>query len=339
MTSALIIGVTGQDGSYLSDFLLKKNYDVYGTFRRTSHKCFERLEEINILDQIHTIKADLADQGSIQNAIKKSNPEEVYNLAAQSFVGTSFEQPILTSDITGLGTLRILESIKQIKPDVKFYQASSSEMFGNYPGVKDEHSPFLPRSPYGVAKIFAHNMTQHYREAYNLFASCGILFNHESPLRGLEFVTRRISYELAQIKYKKRNKIRLGNLKAKRDWGFAGDYVEAMWLMMQQNHPNDYVIATGESHSVEEFLSLATEIAGLGDWHDFIEIDKVLIRPTDIDDLVGDSSKARKELGWKPKVNFKKLVKMMVEHDIDYFRHYVDPFDMKYNPKSTNYFL
>ena len=323
MTKALILGVTGQDGTYLSEFLLKKNYDVFGTFRRTSHKCFERLEEINIFDQIHTIKTDLADQGSIQNAIKQSNPDEIYNLAAQSFVGTSFEQPILTSDITGLGTLRVLEAIKQVKHDVKFYQASSSEMFGNYSEMKNEHSPFLPRSPYGVAKVFAHNMVNHYREAYDLFASCGILFNHESPLRGLEFVTRRISYELAQIKFKKKNKIHLGNLNAKRDWGFAGDYVEAMWLMMQQDHPDDYVIATGESHSVEEFLSLATEIAGLGDWHDLVEIDKELLRPTDIEDLVGNSSKARKELGWKPKVNFKELVKMMVEHDIDYFRHSV----------------
>ncbi|RZD48828.1 MAG: GDP-mannose 4,6-dehydratase [Thaumarchaeota archaeon] len=329
MTKALILGVTGQDGTYLSDFLLKKNYDVFGTFRRTSHKCFERLEEINIFDQVHTIKVDLADQGSLQNAIKKSNPDEIYNLAAQSFVGTSFTQPILTSDITGLGTLRVLEAINQIKPDVKLYQASSSEMFGNYPEIKNEHSPFLPRSPYGVAKVFAHQMTKHYREAYDLFASCGILFNHESPLRGLEFVTRRISYELAQIKYKKKDKIHLGNLKAKRDWGYAGDYVEAMWLMMQQNHPDDYVIATGESHSVEEFLSLATEIAGLGDWHDFVEIDETFLRPTDIDDLVGDPSKAKKELGWKPKVNFKQLVKMMVEHDIDYFRHYADPFEMK----------
>ena len=323
MTKALILGVTGQDGTYLSEFLLKKNYDVFGTFRRTSHKCFERLEEINIFDQVHTIKVDLADQGSIQNAIKQSNPDEIYNLAAQSFVGTSFEQPILTSDITGLGTLRVLEAIKQVKDDVKFYQASSSEMFGNYSEMKNEHSPFLPRSPYGVAKVFAHNMVNHYREAYDLFASCGILFNHESPLRGLEFVTRRISYELAQIKFKKKNKIHLGNLRAKRDWGFAGDYVEAMWLMMQQDHPDDYVIATGESHSVEEFLSLATEIAGLGDWHDLVEIDKKLLRPTDIEDLVGNSSKASKELGWKPKVNFKQLVKMMVEHDIDYFRHSV----------------
>lgn len=326
---ALIFGVTGQDGAYLADFLLKKNYDVYGTFRRTSHKCFERIEEMQNFEKITTIKADLADQGSLQNAIKESEPDEIYNLAAQSFVGTSFSQPILTSDITGLGTLRVLESIKQVNPDVKFYQASSSEMFGNYSGIKNETSPFLPRSPYGVAKIFAHSMTKHYREAYGLFACCGILFNHESPLRGLEFVTRRISYEISQIKYKKKkDKIHLGNLKAKRDWGFAGDYVEAMWLMLQQKNPDDYVIATGESHSVEEFLSLATEIADLGDWHNLVEIDKKLLRPTEIDDLVGDSTKARDVLGWKPKISFKELVKMMVEHDMDYFRHQVDPFEL-----------
>ena len=329
---ALIFGVTGQDGAYLADFLLRKNYEVFGTFRRTSHKCFERIEEMQNMEKINTIKADLADQGSLQNAIKESEPDEIYNLAAQSFVGTSFSQPILTSDITGLGTLRVLESIRQVNPDTKFYQASSSEMFGNYPGAKNESSPFLPRSPYGVAKIFAHNMTKHYREAYDLFACCGILFNHESPLRGLEFVTRRISYEISQIKYKKKkDKIHLGNLKAKRDWGFAGDYVEAMWLMLQQNNPDDYVIATGESHSVEEFLSLATEITDLGDWHDLVEIDKKLLRPTEIDDLLGDSSKAQQILSWKPKVSFKELVKMMVEHDMDYFRHQVDPFELGLN--------
>jgi len=329
---ALIFGVTGQDGAYLADFLLRKNYEVFGTFRRTSHKCFERIEEMQNMEKINTIKADLADQGSLQNAIKESEPDEIYNLAAQSFVGTSFSQPILTSDITGLGTLRVLESIRQVNPDTKFYQASSSEMLGNYPGAKNESSPFLPRSPYGVAKIFAHNMTKHYREAYDLFACCGILFNHESPLRGLEFVTRRISYEISQIKYKKKkDKIHLGNLKAKRDWGFAGDYVEAMWLMLQQNNPDDYVIATGESHSVEEFLSLATEITDLGDWHDLVEIDKKLLRPTEIDDLLGDSSKAQQILGWKPKVSFKELVKMMVEHDMDYFRHQVDPFELGLN--------
>ena len=329
---ALIFGVTGQDGAYLADFLLRKNYEVFGTFRRTSHKCFERIEEMQNMEKINTIKADLADQGSLQNAIKESEPDEIYNLAAQSFVGTSFSQPILTSDITGLGTLRVLESIRQVNPDTKFYQASSSEMFGNYPGAKNESSPFLPRSPYGVAKIFAHNMTKHYREAYDMFASCGILFNHESPLRGLEFVTRRISYEISQIKYKKKkDKIHLGNLKAKRDWGFAGDYVEAMWLMLQQNNPDDYVIATGESHSVEEFLSLATEITDLGDWHDLVEIDKKLLRPTEIDDLLGDSSKAQQILSWKPKVSFKELVKMMVEHDMDYFRHQVDPFELGLN--------
>lgn len=326
MKKALIIGVTGQDGTYLSDFLLKKNYEVFGTFRRTSHKCFERLEEIKILDRINTIKADITDQVSLHNAIKKSDPDEIYNLAAQSFVGASFSQPILTSEVTGLGTLKLLETVKQIKSDVRFYQASSSEMFGNYAGIKNEKSAFFPRSPYGVAKVFAHDMTKHYREAYNIFACCGILFNHESPLRGLEFVTRRISYEIAQIKLKKRDKIRLGNIKAKRDWGFAGDYVEAMWLMLQHKIAEDYVIATGESHSVEEFLSLAVEIAGLGDWHELVEIDQSFMRPTDIDELIGDSAKANNELGWKPKVAFKELVKLMVEHDIDYVKRNVDRF-------------
>ncbi len=328
MKRALIFGVTGQDGTYLADFLVKKKYEVFGTFRRTSHKCFERLEETGVFDKINTIKADLADQGSLQNAIKKSEPDEIYNLAAQSFVGTSFEQPILTSDITGLGTLRVLEAIRQSSPHVKFYQASSSEMFGNYPGIKNENSPFIPRSPYGVAKVFAHHMTNHYREAYEMFACSGILFNHESPLRGLEFVTRRISYELAQIKFnKKKDKIHLGNIKAKRDWGFAGDYIEAMWLMLQQKEPEDYVIATGESHSVEEFLAIAIEIAGMGDWHDLIEIDQKYIRPTDIEELVGDSSTARINLKWKPTISFKELVKLMVIHDINLFRHQVDPFD------------
>ena len=317
MKNALIFGLTGQDGAYLSQFLLKKKYNVYGTFRRTSHKCFERLEEMKTYENVHSIKADLSDYGSIVTAIKQSNPDEIYNLAAQSFVGASFQQPILTSDITGLGVLRILESIKEHAPDAKFYQASSSEMFGNYLGAKNEESPFIPRSPYGVAKVFGHHITNHYREAYDIFGCCGILFNHESPLRGLEFVTRKITDSLARIKFKKSQKLTLGNIYSKRDWGFAGDYVEAMWLMLQQKNPDDYVIATGKSHSVEEFLTLATEYAELGDWHDFVKIDESIKRPTDIDDLVGDSSKAKKELNWKPKTDFKSLVKMMVEHDIE----------------------
>jgi len=315
MKNALIFGLTGQDGAYLSQFLLKKGYNVFGTFRRTSHKCFERLDEMETFDQITRIKADLADPSSIQSAIRQSQPDEIYNLAAQSFVGASFQQPILTSDITGLGTLRVLDAIKENVPDAKFYQASSSEMFGNYPGIKDENSPLKPRSPYGVAKVFAHHMTNHYREAYNIFACCGILFNHESPLRGIEFVTRRITYNLARIRSKQINQLTLGNIYAKRDWGFAGDFVEAMWLMLQQEKPDDYVIATGEAHSVEEFLSLASEYADMGNWRDFVTIDESIMRPTDIDELIGDSTKARKQLGWTPKLEFKELVKLMVEHD------------------------
>jgi len=316
LKNALILGLTGQDGSYLANFLLKKGYNVFGTFRRTSHKCFERLEELKIFEDVNKIKADLADFSSIQNAIKTSEPDEIYNLAAQSFVGASFQQPILTSDISGLGVLRVLEAVKTNVPDAKFYQASSSEMFGNYFGIKNELSPFRPRSPYGAAKVFGHHMAIHYREAYDIFTCCGILFNHESPLRGLEFVTRKITSLLADIKHKKRERLQLGNINAKRDWGFAGDYVEAMWLMLQQKDPDDFVIATGESHSVKEFLTLATEYTDLGDWHNFVDIDDSMLRPTDIDELIGDSSKAREKLGWKPKTKFKDLVKLMVEHDL-----------------------
>ena len=321
MKTALIIGVTGQDGAYLSQFLLKKGYNVFGTFRRTSHKCFERLDEMETFDQITRIKADLADPSSIQSAIRQSQPDEIYNLAAQSFVGASFQQPLLTADITGLGALRVLDAIKENAPNAKFYQASSSEMFGNSPGMKDENSPFKPRSPYGAAKVFAHQIANHYREAYNIFACCGILFNHESPLRGIEFVTRRITWNLARIKSKKIKNFTLGNIYAKRDWGFAGDYVESMWQMLQQDKPDDYVIAMGKSHSVEEFLTLASEYAGLGDWHDFVKIDESNMRPTDIDELTGDSSKAKKKLGWKPKMEFNDLVKHMIDHDVDYFKN------------------
>ena len=321
MKTALIFGVTGQDGAYLSQFLLKKGYKVFGTFRRTSHKCFERLDEMETFEQINRIKADLADPSSIQSAIRQSQPDEIYNLAAQSFVGASFQQPLLTADITGLGALRVLDAIKENAPNAKFFQASSSVMFGNSPGMKDENSVFKPRSPYGAAKVFAHQITNHYREAYNISACCGILFNHESPLRGIEFVTRRITWNLARIKSKKIKNFTLGNIYAKRDWGFAGDYVESMWQMLQQDKPDDYVVATGESHSVEEFLTLASEYAGLGDWHDFVKIDEFNIRPTDIDELTGDSSKARKKLGWKPKMEFNDLVKHMVYHDMDYFKN------------------
>jgi len=321
MKNALIFGLTGQDGAYLSKFLLKKGYNVYGTFRRTSHKCFERLDDMGTFDDINRIKADLADPTSIQSAIKQSQPDEIYNLAAQSFVGASFQQPILTADVTGIGPLRVLDSVRENAPNAKFYQASSSEMFGNFNGACNETTPFRPRSPYGVAKVFAHNMTNHYSEAYNIFACCGILFNHESPHRGLEFVTRRITYNLARIKHGKISKFTLGNINAKRDWGFAGDYVEVMWSMLQQKNPDSYVIATGESHSVEEFLTLATEYAGMGDWHDFVEINqKPNMRPTDIDELVGNSDKAKEKLNWKSKTSFKELVKMMVNYDIDNYQ-------------------
>jgi GDPmannose 4,6-dehydratase len=325
LTNALIFGLTGQDGSYLAKFLLEKGYNVFGTFRRTSHRCFERIEDMQIFDDVIPIKADLSDHGSIQLAIRQSKPDEIYNLAAQSFVGASFQQPILTSDITGLGVLRILEAIKENSPGAKFYQASSSEMFGNYSEIKNENSPFRPRSPYGAAKVFGHNIAIHYREAYKIFACSGILFNHESPYRGLEFVTRKITYALARIKFKQQKKLRLGNIHAKRDWGFAGDYVEAMWMILQQKNPDDYVIATGKSHSIEEFLDLASEYAGLGDWHEFVEYDESLNRPTDIEDLVGDSSKARKQLGWSPKLNFKELVKMMIEYDINSVKNGISP--------------
>ncbi|ABX12050.1 GDP-mannose 4,6-dehydratase [Nitrosopumilus maritimus] len=322
MKNALIFGLTGQDGTYLADFLLKKGYNVFGTFRRTSHRCFERLEEMEIFHKVTDIKADLSDYGSVQAAIKQSEPDEIYNLGAQSFVGASFQQPVLTSDITGLGVLRVLEAIRENVPDAKFYQASSSEMYGNYPGIKNEESPFRPRSPYGAAKVFGHHMTNHYKEAYNIFACCGILFNHESPLRGLEFVTRKITYALSKIKFNTLDKLHLGNINAKRDWGFAGDYVEAMWLMLQQKEPDNYVIATGKSHSIKEFLDIASEYAGLGDWHEFVEIDESLMRPTDIEDLVGDASKARKNLNWEPKTSFKELVKKMMDHDIEYHKQH-----------------
>ena len=320
MKNALIFGLTGQDGTYLADLLLKKGYNVFGTFRRTSHKCFERLEELEIFEQVTEIKADLADYGSIQIAIKQSEPDEISNLAAQSFVGASLQPPILTSDITGLGVLRVLEAVRENVPDTKFYQASSSEMFGDYPGIKNEKSPFIPRSPYGAAKVFAHHITNHYREAYNIFACCGILFNHESPLRGLEFVTRKITWTLAKIKLKKQEKLHLGNINAKRDWGFAGDYVEAMWMMLQQKNPDDYVVATGKSYSVEEFLTIASEYAGLEDWHNFVEIDESMMRPSDIKDLVGDNSKIKEKTGWSPKRSFEELVKKLVDHDIEYLK-------------------
>jgi GDPmannose 4,6-dehydratase len=317
MKTALILGVTGQDGSYLADFLLKKGYNVFGSFRRTSHRLFERLEYFDILDKIELVKLDMTDPISINKVINNTQPDELYNLAAQSFVGVSFDQPILTTNINATGALSVFEIVKELSPHTKVYQASSSEMFGNSSEIKNEFSRMNPASPYGISKVFAHKTAQHYREAYDLFISCGILFNHESPLRGLEFVTRKITHNIARIKYGFDKKLFLGNINAKRDWGFAGDYVEAMWLMLQHDKPSDYVIATGKSYSVKDFLEYAFKYSGLGDWNDFVEIDKKYLRPQDIDDLVGDATKAKNELGWEPTMQFTKLVEKMVDSDLE----------------------
>jgi GDPmannose 4,6-dehydratase len=312
---ALIFGITGQDGTYLADFLLKKGYEVVGTYRRTIHKSFERLEAFDLLDKVELINADLLDQISINKSIKNTMPDEIYNLAAQSFVGVSFEQPLLTSEVTGLGALRIFEAAKDFCPTSKIYQASSSEMFGNSNEIKTENSRLLPASPYGVAKVYAHKSAQLYREAYDMFICSGILFNHESPFRGLEFVTRKITSAIGRIKSKKQDKLFLGNIHAKRDWGFAGDYVKAMWLMLQNNKPDDYIISTGESHSVEEFLEESFEYSGLGDWKKYVEISDKYKRAFDIENLIGDYSKAKKDLNWKPDVSYHELIKMMVDSD------------------------
>lgn len=323
MKQALIFGITGQDGAYLADFLLQKNYRVYGTYRRTSHKAFERLEAFGLLNRVELLRADLSDLVSIQHAIRQIMPDEIYNLAAQSFVAASFDQPLLTADITGVGATRIFETVKEFSPKSKVYQASSSEMFGNTNEIKNEDSRLYPASPYGLAKVYAHKSAHMYREAYDLFISSGILFNHESPYRGLEFVTRKITAGIANIREKKQSKIYLGNIKARRDWGFAGDYVKAMWMMLQQPSPSDYVIATGESHSVEEFLSESFEYAGLGNWKQYVEISEKYMRPKDIDNLIGDSSKAKKVLGWKPETNYHDLIHMMVDADIKIMKNTV----------------
>ena len=315
MKRALIFGITGQDGTYLADFLSKKGYEVVGTYRRTSHKSFERLEAFDLLDKIELINADLLDQISINKSIKNTMPDEIYNLAAQSFVGVSFDQPLLTSEVTGLGALRIFEAAKEFCPTSKIYQASSSEMFGNSNEIKTENSRLLPASPYGVAKVYAHKSAQLYREAYDMFVCSGILFNHESPFRGLEFVTRKITSAIGRIKSKKQDKLFLGNIHAKRDWGFAGDYVKAMWLMLQSSKPDDYIISTGESHSVEEFLEESFEYSGLGDWKKYVEISDKYKRAFDIENLIGDYSKAKKHLNWKPEISYHELIKMMVDSD------------------------
>lgn len=312
--SALITGVTGQDGSYLAEFLLGKGYTVHGMVRRTSTMAFERIAHIH--DRLNLVSGDLLDQGSLNDVLRSTEPDEVYNLAAQSFVQTSFGQPVLTSDTTAIGATRLLEAIREINPEIRFYQASSSEMFGKVLEVpQNEATPFYPRSPYGVAKVYAHWMTVNYRESYDLHASSGILFNHESPRRGLEFVTRKITHAVARISLGIQDKLYLGNLDAQRDWGFAGDYVEAMWAMLQQDEPSDFVICTGRTHSVREFCEIAFGHVGL-DPADHIEIDPKFLRPAEVDLLVGDASKALRELKWQATTSFEELVAMMVDSDL-----------------------
>ncbi|TFG80855.1 MAG: GDP-mannose 4,6-dehydratase [Chrysiogenales bacterium] len=311
---ALITGVTGQDGSYLADFLLEKGYEVYGMVRRSSMEKFDRIEHIK--DRIKIRQADLLDQYSISKIIAEVQPDEVYNLAAMSFVPTSWDQPVLTAEFTAIGVTRMLEAIRAVNPRIRFYQASSSEMFGMVKEIpQTELTSFHPRSPYGVAKVYGHWITVNYRESYNIFGVSGILFNHESPRRGIEFVTRKVTYNAAKIKLGLSKELRLGNLEAKRDWGYALDYVEAMWLMLQQDKPDDFVIASGETHSVQELVEIAFAHVGL-DYKDFVVLDNKFIRPAEVDLLRGDFSKAKKILGWQPKVHFAELIKMMIDSDL-----------------------
>ncbi len=317
MQKALITGITGQDGPYLAELLLSKGYKVYGLVRRLSTPNLENIKHMG--DKVNLISGDLLDQGSITDAIKESEADEVYNLAAQSFVKASWDQPVLTGEFTGLGVTRVLEAIRTVNPKIKFYQASSSEMFGKVTETpQKETTRFHPRSPYGVAKVYGHYITVNYRESYGIFACSGILFNHESPRRGIEFVTRKISNGVARIKLGKQKKLELGSLEPKRDWGFSGDYVEAMWLMLQQNKPDDYVIATGENHSVKEFVEIAFEIAGIENWQKYVVSNvETHMRPAEVDYLIGDASKAKRVLGWKPKTTFRELVEIMVKADLE----------------------
>jgi len=312
--TALITGITGQDGSYLADFLLTKGYRVVGMVRRASTENFERIEHLR--GRVEICQADLLDQLSLIMLLKQVRPREVYNLAAQSFVPTSWEQPVLTGEFTALGVTRLLEAVRLVDPEIRFYQASSSEMFGKVQEVpQTERTPFHPRSPYGVAKTYGHFITVNYRESYDIFACSGILFNHESPRRGKEFVTRKVTDGVARIKAGLVTTLPLGNLTARRDWGFAGDYVEAMWLMLQQPKPDNYVIATGETHSVEELCELAFSRAGLA-WRDHVVLDPAFVRPAEVDLLLGDATKAKQMLGWQPRVSFRALVEMMVDADL-----------------------
>jgi GDPmannose 4,6-dehydratase len=312
---ALITGITGQDGSYLAELLLEKDYEVFGMTRRASTENVERIA--HIVDRVNLLQGDLLDPPSLVSALQAAEPHEVYNLAAQSFVPTSWNQPVLTAEFTGVGVTRMLEAVRAVDPGIRFYQASSSEMFGKVREVpQNEKTPFYPRSPYGVAKTYGHYITVNYRESYGLYAVAGILFNHESPRRGLEFVTRKISDGVARIKLGLTDELRLGNLDAERDWGYAGDYVDAMWRMLQQDEPDDYVIATGETHSVREFCELAFAHVGL-EVEPYLKSDPEFLRPAEVDQLVGDASKAREHLGWEPKHSFRELVEMMVDADLE----------------------
>jgi GDPmannose 4,6-dehydratase len=312
---ALITGITGQDGSYLAEFLLEKGYEVIGMVRRTSTVNFERIKHIQ--DKVTLAPGDLVDQVSIIDLLREHRPDEVYNLAAQSFVPTSWSQPVLTGEVTALGVTRVLDAIRTVDPTIRFYQASSSEMFGKVRETpQNEDTPFYPRSPYGVAKVYGHWITVNYRESYGLFACSGILFNHESPRRGLEFSTHKVTYGAARIKLGLDNELKMGNLDAQRDWGYAGDYVKAMWLMLQQDEPDDYVVGTGRTHSVQKLCELAFDHLGL-DWRDHVVVDPKFLRPADVDFLVADATKARTKLGWEPTVTFEELIQMMVDADLE----------------------
>ena len=315
MKTALITGISGMDGSHLADFLLEKGYKVYGMERRSSY--VNNINTKHLEDQVTILTGDMTDQNSLFRFLKESNPDEVYNLAAQSFVGESWNTPEQTSNVTGLGVLRVLEAIREFNPKIKFYQASSSEMFGRMvENPANENTPFYPRSPYGVSKLYGHWITKNYRESYDMYACSGILFNHESERRGIEFVTRKISDGVAKIKLGLADHITLGNLDAERDWGYAPDYVEAMWLMLQQNTPDDYVIATGEKHSIRDFLEASFNYIGINDWESYVKQDARFMRPAEVDVLRGDYTKANKELNWTPKTSFNELVKIMVDNDL-----------------------
>jgi GDPmannose 4,6-dehydratase len=313
---ALLTGITGQDGCYLADLLLKKGYRVFGLVARRSSDTYWRLREMGILDQVELVHGDLTDFSSITRAIQTIRPNEIYNLGAQSFVGTSWDQPVLTGQVSGIGVVHLLEAIRQLSPSTRFYQASTSEMFGLIQAEKQsETTPFYPRSPYGVAKLYGHWITVNYRESFKLHASSGILFNHESPMRGIEFVTRKVTDGVARIKLGKQKELRLGNIDAKRDWGFAGDYVEAMWLMLQQDTPDDYVVATGRTTTVRDMCRIAFEHVGLN-YEEFVVIDPKFYRPAEVEVLLGDASKAREKLGWKPRTDLEQLIRMMVDADL-----------------------